>query len=67
MTLRHNFTSVLQAQGVSDSIIMSIAGHKTHVMLRRYSHANDQMRTAAVEGLPVPVEMSSHQVTRLRS
>ncbi len=37
--LRHNFTSLLQAQGVSDSIIMSITGHKTHVMLHRYRKA----------------------------
>ena len=53
--LRHNFTSLLQAQGVSDSIIMSITGHKTHVMLHRYSHANDAMKQNAVEALPAPV------------
>jgi integrase len=52
--LRHNFTSMLQAHGVSDSIIMSITGHRTHVMLHRYSHSNDQMRLAAVEALPDP-------------
>jgi integrase len=55
--LRHNFTSVLQAKGVSDSVIMSITGHKTHVMLHRYSHSNDQMRRDAVEGLPEPPDM----------
>jgi integrase len=53
--LRHNFTSMLQAQAVSDSIIMSITGHKTHVMLHRYSHANDMQRLAVVENLPSPV------------
>ncbi len=52
--LRHNFTSQLQARGVSDSIIMSITGHKTHVMLHRYSHSTDGLRLAAVEGLPSP-------------
>jgi len=52
--LRHNFTSVLQADGVSDSIIMSITGHKTHVMLHRYSHANDKMRAKALASLPEP-------------
>jgi integrase len=53
--LRHNFTSMLQARSVSDAIIMSITGHKTHVMLHRYSHANDMQRLAAVENLPRPV------------
>lgn len=56
--LRHNFTSMRQAQGISDSIIMSITGPKTHVMLHRYSHSNDQMRMAAVEGLPDPAKRS---------
>jgi hypothetical protein len=37
---------------VSDSIIMSITGHKTHVMLHRYSHANDEHKRKAVETLP---------------
>jgi len=64
--LRHNFTSMLQAQGVSDSIIMSITGHKTHVMLHRYSHSNDQMRMDAVEGLPAPAGQVVDKVTRLR-
>lgn len=50
--LRHNFTSQLQAGGVSDSIIMSITGHKTHVMLHRYSHTNDQHKRKALESLP---------------
>ena len=49
--LRHNFTSQLQAAGVSDSIIMSITGHKTHVMLHRYSHANDDHKRKALESL----------------
>lgn len=65
--LRHNFTSMLQAQGVSDSIIMSITGHKTHVMLHRYSHSNDRMRMDAVEGLPEPVVQPTSTVARLRS
>ena len=50
--LRHNFTSHLQAGGVSDSIIMAITGHKTHVMLHRYSHANDEHKRKALESLP---------------
>ena len=52
--LRHNFVSMLQARGIADSIIMSITGHKTHVMLHRYSHSTDGLRLAAVEGLPSP-------------
>ena len=64
--LRHNFTSMLQARGVSDSIIMSITGHKTHVMLHRYSHSNDAQRLAALEGLPVPSTEEAANVLKLR-
>lgn len=63
--LRHNFTSVLQAQGVSDSIIMSITGHKTHVMLHRYSHSGDKERRNALDRLPAPVENGGREVARL--
>ncbi|MDO8311856.1 MAG: hypothetical protein Q7T25_07945, partial [Sideroxyarcus sp.] len=49
----------LQAAGVSDSIIMSITGHKTHVMLHRYSHANDEHKRRALDALP------DHQATVL--
>jgi integrase len=63
--LRHNFTSVLQAKGVADSIIMAITGHKTHVMLHRYSHSNDTMRMAAVDSLPEPSKARTNLV-RLR-
>ena len=52
--LRHNFVSMLQARGIADSIIMSITGHKTHVMLHRYSHSTDALRLAAVEEMPAP-------------
>ncbi len=63
--LRHNFTSQLQAAGVSDSTIMAITGHKTHVMLHRYSHAADASKVAAVEALPVPVLKPSDNIVRL--
>jgi integrase len=63
--LRHNFTSMLQVRGVSDAIIMSITGHKTHVMLHRYSHANDVQRLAAVENLPRPVAGERRNVLKL--
>jgi len=64
--LRHNFTSMLQARGVSDSIIMSITGHKTHVMLHRYSHSNDAQRLAATESLPAPSAREGANVLKLR-
>ena len=64
--LRHNFTSVLQARGVSDSIIMSITGHKTHVMLHRYSHSADASKQAAAELMPAPSQSQAVKVTRLR-
>lgn len=52
--LHHYFVSMLQARGVADSIIMSITGHNTHVMLHRYSHSTDAHRLTAVEDLPAP-------------
>ena len=64
--LRHNFVSILQAQGVADSIIMSITGHKTHVMLHRYSHSTDALRLAAVDGLPVPRPVGGNRVVPIR-
>lgn len=65
--LRHNFTSQLQAAGVSDSIIMSITGHKTHVMLHRYSHANDEHKMNAVKSLPSFEASPNRTVVRLKS
>ncbi len=41
---------------------MSITGHKTHVMLHRYSHSNDQIRMDAVEGLPEPKNSGGNNV-----
>ncbi len=64
--LRHNFTSQLQAAGVSDSIIMSITGHKTHVMLHRYSHANDEHKRNALESLPEHKPAQSSDVISIR-
>lgn len=65
--LRHNFTSQLQAAGISDSIIMSITGHKTHVMLHRYSHANDEHKRKALEALPGVPKLSRTIVSLRRS
>ena len=64
--LRHNFTSMLQAEGVSDSIIMSITGHKTHVMLHRYSHSTDALRLSAVENLPSPAQPGAAKVIPIK-
>jgi hypothetical protein len=40
--------------------------NKTHVMLHRYSHSNDQMRMSAVEGLCEPAAQADVKVTHLR-
>ena len=60
-----NFVSKLQARSISDSTIMSITGHKTHVMLHRYSHSTDGLRLAAVEGLPAPKAADGDNVVPL--
>lgn len=44
---------------------MAITGHKTHVMLHRYSHASDGMKREAVEALPEPIGGET-QVVSLR-
>mgnify|MGYP003525981382 FL=1 len=64
--LRHNFTSQLQAAGISDSIIMSITGHKTHVMLHRYSHSNDEHKRKALKALPDHQAVISGDVVSIR-
>ena len=64
--LRHNFTSVLQAKGVSDFVIMAITGHKTHVMLHRYSHSADASKHAAAELMPAPVQEMCSNIRSLR-
>lgn len=46
--LRHNFVSQLQMQGVGDSIIAELSGHRTLTSLRRYSHSRDEAKVAAV-------------------
>jgi integrase len=49
--LRHNFVSQLQMQGVADTVIMLLTGHKTLTMLARYSHANDRAKREAIDKL----------------
>jgi len=65
--LRHNFTGQLQAGGVSDSIIMSITGHKIHVMLHRYSHANDAHNRKALDSLPKFDKIPESRVVSIRA
>ena len=62
--LRHNFTSQLQAAGDSPiPVIMAITGHKTHVMLHRYSHSADHSKQDALKALPLPVSATMPAVT----
>jgi hypothetical protein len=63
--MRAGLTSILQAQSVSDSIIMSITGHKTHVMLHRYSHSADASKQAAADLMPTPVQKSDRSIVTL--
>ena len=52
--MRHNLVSMLQAQGVADSTIMNITGHKTVATLYRYSHTADGTRQAAIDSVEIP-------------
>lgn len=54
------------AAGVSDSIIVSTTGQKTHVMLNRYSHANDERKRNALEKLPFFSNGNTSKAAHLR-
>ena len=60
-----NVGQQLPEHGVSDSIIMAITGHKTHVMLHRYSHAADASKAAAMDSLPAPTVVNAVSLTTL--
>jgi integrase len=41
-SLRHSFASVAARNGVPEAAVQRVLGHKTAVMTRRYTHANDR-------------------------
>jgi integrase len=47
--LRHCAITNLRKAGVGDSVIMSISGHKTYAMFRKYDRVDRQDRQAAVQ------------------
>jgi integrase len=47
--LRHCAVTNLRKAGVSDSVIMSISGHKTHAVFRKYDRVDRQDRLAALD------------------
>jgi integrase len=47
--LRHCAITNLRKAGVSDSVIMSISGHKTHAVFRKYDRVDRQDRQTAVQ------------------
>ncbi len=47
--LRHCAVTNLRKAGVSDSVIMSISGHKTHAVFRKYDRVDREDRLAALE------------------
>jgi integrase len=49
--LRHCAITNLRKAGVSDSVIMSISGHKTHAVFRKYDRVDRQDRQKAVQSV----------------
>ncbi len=49
--LRHCAVTNLRKAGVSDSVIMSISGHKTYAMFKRYNRIDREDRLEALERL----------------
>ena len=49
--LRHCAVTNLRKAGISDSVIMSISGHKTNAMFRRYDSVDREDREKALEKL----------------
>ena len=49
--LRHCAVTNLRKAGISDSVIMSISGHKTNAMFRRYDSVDREDREKALEHL----------------
>ena len=47
--LRHCAITNLRKAGVSDSVIMSISGHKTHAVFRKYDRVDREDRLAAMQ------------------
>ena len=47
--LRHCAVTNLRKAGVSDSVIMSISGHKTHAVFRKYDRVDREDRQAAMQ------------------
>ncbi|HTC20951.1 MAG TPA: tyrosine-type recombinase/integrase, partial [bacterium] len=47
--LRHCAVTNLRKAGVSDSVIMSISGHKTYAMFKRYNRIDRQDRVSALK------------------
>jgi integrase len=61
--LRHTFVSRLAEAQTADHTIMALAGHMSRKMMERYSHARNEAKRKAVEGLfGVEIQRDSPQI-----
>lgn len=51
-SLRHNCTSALKSEGVSDAVAMDIVGHETVSISRNYTKIDETAKRAAINKLP---------------
>jgi integrase len=54
--LRHCAITNLRKAGVSDSVIMSISGHKTYAMFKKYDRVDRQDRQAAMQRVRILID-----------
>ena len=54
--LRHCAITNLRKAGVSDNVIMSISGHKTHAMFKKYDRVDREDREAALQKVQVLID-----------
>jgi integrase len=60
--LRHCAVTNFRKAGVSDSVIMSISGHKTHAVFRRYDRVDRDDRKGALQKVEILIDSNKSLV-----
>jgi len=51
-SLRHSFVSALKSTGANESVAMELAGHRSSMISRNYTHLGDDVLARAIAKLP---------------
>ncbi|MCP4607020.1 MAG: site-specific integrase [Proteobacteria bacterium] len=63
--LRHSFTTCARKRGISETVIMSITGHKTRAMFDRYDTVDDEDRQNAADKMAAKPEIPMGELDRI--